>query len=117
MKLHLTAEGFDLTGDLEKYADVKLRRLRRIIPKQLRAQAICSVHFKQVKRGDLKHNSCTLTVELADAEVKAQETTQHMYAALDIACVHIEHQLADYAAGRRRHRLRRLVRRPFRRAQ
>lgn len=115
MKVHLTASGFELTPELEKYADAKLRRLGRIIPKQLRAQASCGVAFKQVKHGATKHNTCVLIIQLADTELKAEETTQHMYAALDIACVHVEHQLIDYAAARRRHRLRRLLRKPFRR--
>ena len=113
MKLHFSATGLDMTVELEKYAAKKVSRLERIMPKQMRSHADCIIHFKQVHRGDNKINTCTLTLNFADQQLTATEATVHMYAALDIACVHIEHQLADYAAAHHKRRIRRILRRPF----
>lgn len=111
MKLKLTASGFDLSTELEKYAAKKAERLERIIPKQLRNRASCTVDFRQVTRKNTKINTCTLTLIVADETLQAKESTVHMYAALDIACVHVAQQLSDYAAAHRKRRLTRLLRR------
>ena len=96
MKLHITASGFDLGSELEKYASGKAAQLNKEIPRKLRAQSVCDMHFAQTKGDELKVSTCTILVKLGEEEFHAEESTQHMYAALDIATVHMEHQLDDY---------------------
>jgi ribosomal subunit interface protein len=96
MKIHFSAEGLELSSELEKYVDGKVARLNRRTPRALRAAASCHVLCKQVAKKDVKYNTCTMTLHIDDTEFKAEETTIHMYAALDIAAVHIEQQLADH---------------------
>jgi ribosome-associated translation inhibitor RaiA len=50
------------------------------------------------EQGTLK--TCQLTVKMRREELTARETTQHMYASLDVAVVAVEQQLRDY---RRQH--------------
>lgn len=113
MKIYLNATGFDLTTDLEKYANVKIARLARKVPRSLRASAACSVHFTQTRKKGTKFNTCSISFRLDDNELKAEETTLHMYSSLDIAAVHIGHQLKDFVAKRGRRRLRLILRRYF----
>jgi len=108
MKIRYSAQGFELTGELEKYAAGKLARLSRRVPRRFRAKAAYEVVFRQTTRKGVKINTCSIVLKLPDAEFTAKETTRHMHAALDIAAVQIERQLKDYARSHRRW--------PFRRA-
>ncbi len=113
MKVRLSASGFELTSELEKYANTKVAQLNKKVPRKLRAEAACEVHFNQVQRGGAKFNTCSIGVAVDDTELKAEETTLHMYAALDIAAVHIGHQLDDYAVKLRGKGLRGRLKRRF----
>jgi len=48
---------------------------------------------------------------LGETRFRSEETTQHMYAALDIAVVHVERQLADHLAKQPKRPLRTRLRR------
>ena len=97
MKVRYSASGYELTRELEKYAAVKVARLNRKVPRRYRAGADCEVTFTQRRKQKAKFNTSTVTLRFNDTQLKASETTLHMYAALDIASVHIEQQLKDYA--------------------
>lgn len=115
MKIHLSASGFELTSELEKYANTKVAQLVRQVPRKLRPTAVCKIHFTQkLPPKAVAMNTCSITFSLDAAELKAEETTQHMYVALDIAAVHIAHQLADYATKQRKEHLRSRLKRRFR---
>lgn len=101
MKIHFAANGIELTGDLEKYANSKIARLARKVPRRQRTYASFKIVFTQVFRKGTKQCTCNLSLWLDDTELKAEETTQHMYAALDIAVVHVEQQLKDYVRRNR----------------
>lgn len=113
MKVRLTSTGYDMTSELEKYADGKAADMAKPLPHKLRATADCWIHFTQVTKKDVVYNTCTVTFRVQDTELKAEETTLHMYSALDIASVHIEQQLEDYIARRKKHRLRTGLKRRF----
>jgi ribosomal subunit interface protein len=116
MKIRLSTSDFDLTLELEKYANIKLAGLSRKVPRRMRPQAFCDVHFMQVRRKGAKFNTCVIGLNIDDTKLRSEETTLHMYTSLDIAVVHIERQLNDYAA-KHRHPLRTRLRRRFRRGQ
>jgi|GEM_PF-864261 len=97
MKVRYSATGYELTPELEKYAAVKVARLRRKLPHGVRVAADCEIAFAQTRRQGAKFNTCTLTLHFDDTSLRSSETTLHMYAALDIATVHIEQQLKNYA--------------------
>ena len=102
MTIRYSVKGLTLTSELEKYANGKVVRLNRRIPRRFRAHAGCKVTFVQVTRKGTKFNTCDITLTLDGVEFKAKETTLHMYAALDVAVVYIEQQLRDYSRTQRR---------------
>ncbi len=109
----VSAEGFDLTPKLQKYTTGKVRAIEKYIPRHARQAAVLAVHFKMAKRG--KEKTCTLALELPLETLAVRETTDHMYAALDMTTNEIRRKLADYKSkhskyGIRHHLIRRLKR-------
>jgi ribosomal subunit interface protein len=105
MKVRFATEGFELTTELDKYAARKVAQMTRRIPRKPKADASCEVRFAHSERAGVKHNTCSITFTLGKEELKAEESTQHMYAALDIAAVRIQQQLETYAKRQKKHRL------------
>ncbi|MBP7857503.1 ribosome-associated translation inhibitor RaiA [Candidatus Saccharibacteria bacterium] len=106
----VSAEGFDLSPKLQKYAAGKIKDIEKYIPRKARASAVLAVHFKEAKKGQEK--TCTLALQLPHETLAAKETTSHMYAALDITTVEMRRQLAEYKGKHSTYGLRhRLVRR------
>jgi len=115
MKIRISVSGFELSAELEKYANLKIAHLIRRVPRKLRSAAVCEVLFTQTHRKDTKFSTCSISFAVGNAELRAEETTLHMYAALDIAAVQVERQMADYVATQYKHRLRARLKRYFRR--
>lgn len=114
MKVHMSAQGFELTGELKKYANNKVAGLAKRVPRKLRSETICEVYFAQVRKKGAKFNTCSIRFKLDNTELKAEETTLHMYTALDIATVHVERQLIDFAAKQHKYSLRARIKRHLR---
>jgi len=115
MKVRFTADSFTITTELKKYANTKIAQLARKVPRRLRAGATCYVQFSQIRRKAGEFNTCSIRFIVDGAELKAEETTLHMYSSLDIAAVHVGHQLKDFVAKRDKRHLRTALRRYFRR--
>lgn len=104
---------FTLGPDLEKYTGGKLDDVEKEIPRNLRRYAHVEVRFESRTVNGKKENTCTVDLRLPREVFTATETTQHIYAALDIATAEIAEQLMAYKAGRPgvfRQRLRRFKR-------
>ncbi len=97
MNVQLVATKFDLTPELEKYARAKMAQLMRKVPRQWRTGVVCVVAFSQARKKGSEFNSCSISFTVSGTELKAEETTLHMYSSLDIAAVHIANQLKGYA--------------------
>jgi len=114
MNIRMSASGFELSAELEKYAKAKMAHLAKRVPRTLRAEALCDIHFVQVRKKSTELNTCSFSLTVEGNRLRSEEATPHLYTALDIAVVHVEHQLADYlakrpkpaVAGRLRRRLR-----------
>ena len=98
MHIEITAQGLELTPELEKYTQSKLARIARVVARlsQHGSSTICAVRFTQTHVQEDRVNTCMLKVTLGSETFTAQETTQHMYAALDIVTAQIEQQLKVY---------------------
>jgi ribosomal subunit interface protein len=107
MNTQLSARGFELNAELEKYAHHKLAALRRRLPRTVRSDVLCSVRFTQKRKREGGLKVCRLALELPHATLQAQESTQHMYAALDIVIADMLVQLQDYKREYHRRGLRR----------
>jgi putative sigma-54 modulation protein len=106
MKTLYSASGLELTSELAKYANSKTAHLAKKIPRSVRSAAVCNVSFSQILKGTEKTSTCRITLTLGDTALEAEEATQHMYAALDIAVVYIEQQIEEYTRTHRRRLLR-----------
>lgn len=102
MKIRISAAGFNLSAELERYTRRKLTQLTKKVPRELRLHALCDVHFVQTSKRGKKIKTCVIGLSLDDTKLRAEETTLHMYTALDIAVVHIDRQLKDYVTMRYR---------------
>lgn len=100
MKLNTSAKGLELTDEFEGYARRRLKGLSRRLPRRERGSATCRVTLSRSARGPV-HDTCSIVLAFHNAEFRAKESTPYIYAALDVAVVHIEQQLQAY---KRRHR-------------
>lgn len=98
LKNVITAEKFALNSELQKYTQKKIDGLEKYIPKHARLSAHAEVRFLQNHAKDKKQSVCEVTLHLPHENLFASETTQHMYAALDIVAAHIQAQLGTYKA-------------------
>lgn len=114
MHIEITTQGFELTTELDKYARGKLARVVRRIPRPLRDEAVCSVQFKQRMLSEGKASSCAIRLIVNSTVFDATETTQHAYAAFDIAVAHIESELKMYRAAHTKWGALTRIRRTFR---
>lgn len=93
MKIQITATGFELTPDLQKYTRHKLKQVSHKLPRKMRLATTCTVNYQQVVRAGTKYNTCELTLAFGNVTLASKETTPHMYAALDVTAVHLEQQI------------------------
>jgi putative sigma-54 modulation protein len=115
MKTHITARGFELNAELNRYIRHKLAELNRKLPRGVRAEIACTLTLTQKHRKDGDTKTCAIVLQLPNEKLQAQETTQHMYAALDIVAEAMSEQVRAYKTRNRRRGLRaRLNARPDR---
>ncbi len=114
MRVHVTATGFNLTPKLEKYVGTKISQLSHKMPQEFRASAICEVRLTVKRKKGARPSTCRIRILVNNTELNAEETTPHIYSSLDIASVHVGHQLRDYVAKHRRRRLEVVLRYFFR---
>lgn len=112
LQLSIEAEHVKLDDDLQKYARKKVSSLEKYIPRASRASARVEVRLKQVKAKDKNSSTCELTLHLPHQILNCSETTQHIYAAIDIASATLREQIVKYKAVHRPlHFRRRLMKR------
>jgi ribosome-associated translation inhibitor RaiA len=106
MKTDLTFRGYaEPNVELQKYARHKLSELGRKVPRSIRAETTCSVKFTRQRKKEGGHKTCTMVLVLPHQTLEAQETTRHMYTALDIAVAHLVQLLHEYKLQYHRRRL------------
>lgn len=96
--IKLTIEGvhINLDSDLEKYATKKIGGLEKYIPKRARESAHAEVILKRVPSKDKNKFLCEITIHLPHEVLNCKETTQHLYAAIDVSSAKAQNQLRKY---------------------
>jgi len=109
-----SADGFESLPKLKKYCSTKLVTLEKYVPRRARASAKLDVRFwlDHAKR----QKTCRLVLVLPEAVLTVTETTDHAYAALDIAAAEIKRQLAEYKAKHSKQAIRHAMARVVHRA-
>jgi ribosomal subunit interface protein len=110
MKLELSGIDYTISPKLHLYAEKKVQKLEKYVPRSARASAHVEVRLKQKLVKGVNHSTCEITLHLPHENLQASETTQHMYAAVDVATAHLRNQIASYKEkympAKLRHRLR-----------
>lgn len=105
----VTAKNFSPTPALEKYIQQKVTATEKYVPRILRESAHLQINMHQAGPEGNRRCTCEIGLKIPSFSVHAKETTQHMYAAVDVAIAHIRQQLAEYKAQQQpaklRHRL------------
>ncbi len=109
----ITSEKFELTPKLERYIRKKVKELEKYIPRAARESAQADVRLKQSPSKTKQSATCDLTLYLPKAALHARETTEHMYAAFDVAVASVQHQIAEYKSKHEPARLRHKIGRAF----
>lgn len=104
-------DGVEPTDKLKKYILRKVRELEKYVPLKAREPAELTVHLQT----DADGKTCRLSLALPHDTLAAHETTEHLYAALDITMAELRRQLVEYKSRRSAHALRRRIVRAVRR--
>ena len=113
LKVVITGEKFELTPKIERYIQKKMKSLEKYIPRAARESAQAEVRLKQSPSKIKQSATCDLTLYLPKASLHAKETTEHMYAAFDVAVASIQQQIAEYKTKHEPARLRHKIGRAF----
>lgn len=96
MKLTIEGVHVNLDSDLRKYANKKIGGLEKYIPKRARESAHADVILKRMPSKDKNKFCCEITLYLPRETLNCKETTQHLYAAIDVSSAKAQQQLRKY---------------------
>lgn len=105
MQYDVQFDALDATDKLKKYLARKVRELEKYVPLAVRESAELAVHM----RADTSGKTCSLTLRVPGSVLAAHETTEHIYASIDVAVADIRRQLREYKARRAKKPLRQRV--------
>lgn len=108
-KFELIATHLELDDRLKKYATKKLATIDKYFAKQIRQSAHMEVRLKEHKSNGQKQCVCDVTFYLPHDTIKITDSTQNIYAAIDIVEAKLKQQVRKYKdlhlGGKRRRRL------------
>jgi putative sigma-54 modulation protein len=108
-KFELTATHMELDDRLKKYVTKKLAGMDKYLSKQVRPSAHLEVRLKEHSSKGQKQAICDVTLHLPHGTIKIRETTQNIFASIDIVEAKLKQQIRRYKEshtdGKRRRRL------------
>lgn len=108
-KFDLSATHVELDDRLKKYATKKLANIDKYLAKYVRPSAHLEVRLKEHKSNGQKQSVCDVTLHLPHDTIKITESTQNVYASIDIVEAKLKQQVEKYKSshtdGKRRRRL------------
>lgn len=104
MKLEITFRHFEPTDDLKKYANKKMQKLSRYLPKHARKTAHAIVVLEDDPGAKPNSYSCEVTLHIPHEEIIAKEATVNMFAAIDIVEAKVRNQLLKYKGKTTNHK-------------
>lgn len=96
--LKLTIEGIhmNINPDQGKYIRKRMNRLEKYVPRRARASAHAEVTLKKQPLKARHNFTCEISLYLPQEILNCQETTQHPYAAIDVATAKLQTQIEKY---------------------
>lgn len=108
-KFELSATHMELDDRLKKYVTRKLANIDKYLSKHIRPSAHLEVRLKEHKASGQKQSVCDVTLHLPHDTIKIRESTQNIFASIDIAEAKLKQQVRRYkdshTDGKRRRRL------------
>lgn len=108
-KFELSATHLELDERLKKYVTRKLANIDKYLSKHIRPSAHLEVRLKEHKSSGQKQSVCDVTLHLPHGTIKIRESTQNIFASVDIAEAKLKQQVRRYkdahTDGKRRRRL------------
>jgi len=108
-KFELSATQMELDERLKKYATKKLAYIDKYLSKHVRSSAHLEVRLKEHKSGGQKQSVCDVLLHLPHDTIKIRESTQNIFASIDIVEAKLKQQVRHYKElhtdGKRRRRL------------
>ena len=95
-KIDLSGKNYELNDAIKEYAQKKLGRLDRFLPRQARESAKLEVIFKEVNRENGNKYECEAILVVPGKKIVAADSTMNMMAAIDIVEAKLADQLRRY---------------------
>lgn len=95
MKIEIHAYGFDLTSNLDEYAQKKMLKLQRFIPLLDLTQTHFDIQLREIKSSGGKKYQCEVALTINQWQSVAKETTTNMFASIDIVGAKLKSDLAQ----------------------
>ena len=95
-KFELKGVHTTIDESLRKYVEKKIGRLDKYLPRAHRDSVHAVVELKEAKAKDKKQYTCAVTMHLPHGDLNATESTQNMYAAIDIVEAKLKQQIQKY---------------------
>ncbi len=95
-KFELKSVHTTIDDNLRKYVMKKIGRLDRYLPRAHRDSVHVVVELKEAKAKDKKQYTCAATMHLPHEDLNVAESTQNMYAAVDIVEAKLKQQIIKY---------------------
>ncbi|CAN5351188.1 hypothetical protein BH09PAT4_BH09PAT4_03850 [soil metagenome] len=108
-KFEMSATHLELDDRLKKYITRKLGNIDKYLSKHIRPSAHLEVRLKEHKSKGQKQSVCDVTLYLPHDTIKIRESTQNIFASVDIVEAKLKQQVRRYKEsrtdGKRRRRL------------
>lgn len=86
----------ELDEDIKRYANRKIGRLDRYLPKHARQSAHAEIRLRDAKKAHGNRYECEVVLHLPSETITAKDSTLNVYAAVDIVEQKIKNQLKKY---------------------
>lgn len=108
-KFELSATHMELDERLKKYVTKKLANIDKYLNKRVRPSIHLEVRLKEHKSNGQKQSICDVLLHLPHDTIKISESTQNIFASVDIVEVKLKQRIRHYKElhtdGKRRRRL------------
>lgn len=104
IQLEITAVHFELNPRLQKYAERKIGKLDRYMPRGTREPAVGHVILTEEDGKSKNRFTCEVNITLPHGNITAKEATVSIYAAIDIVEAKVKAQLLKYKSKVTDHR-------------
>jgi ribosomal subunit interface protein len=95
-KFELSATHLEMDEKLKKYITKKLATVDKYMSRHIRPSAHLEVRLKELRANGQKQSVCDVTLHLPHETIKITESTQNIFASVDIVEAKLKQQIRNY---------------------